>query len=275
MPAQTRAPTIPYHLGGGTARGRAIPPTTEDSHNFNVFDSTSVVADYAGKSGLLPSERSLFQAHVAPRGRVLDLGVGTGRTTPYLAGVASNYVALDYSENMIAACRRQFPGIDARVGDAADLSAFADGSFDTVVFSFNGIDYLHPGSKRRDCLVETERVLAAGGTFIFSSHNARAVVRLPDAGATRSVRTAAVSGYASLRLLRRVLPSAPFWKGSGYRADTVRRLVTYATTPGRLSSDVRDAGLVIVEMLPSDHPRSVRPWATPWYYYVCKKALGA
>ena len=37
-----------------------------------------------------------------------------------------------------------FPGLQFEAADAADLSLFADASFDAVVFSFNGIDYLAP-----------------------------------------------------------------------------------------------------------------------------------
>src|SRR5208282_1678064 len=65
------------------------------------------------------------------------------------------------------------------VADAANLSLFPDDSFDVVVFSFNGIDYVLPEQARRSCFAHVHRVLKAKGIFIFSSHNARAVVIPP------------------------------------------------------------------------------------------------
>ena len=45
---------------------------------------------------------------------------------------------------MIRACRSKFPHLRFNVADASDLSQFADASFDSVVFSFNGLDCLAP-----------------------------------------------------------------------------------------------------------------------------------
>ena len=59
-----------------------------------------------------------------------------------------------------------------RLGDAADLGGFGDGTFDVVVFSYNGIDYLHPVEKRVRCLSEVARVLGRDGVLLLSTHNA-------------------------------------------------------------------------------------------------------
>jgi SAM-dependent methyltransferase len=47
---------------------------------------------------------------------------------------------------------------------------FASGSFDFVLFSFNGIDYVNH-SDRLTILKEIRRVLRPGGWFCFSTHN--------------------------------------------------------------------------------------------------------
>jgi SAM-dependent methyltransferase len=124
---------------------------------------------------LTACEQLLFDTYLRPGMAILDLGVGGGRTTPYLSAIASRYVGVDYSEEMIRACRSKFPHLRFNVADASDLSQFADASFDSVVFSFNGLDCLAPHEKRENCLRECHRVLKAGGVYIFSSHNPRSL----------------------------------------------------------------------------------------------------
>jgi SAM-dependent methyltransferase len=103
---------------------------------------------------------------------VLDLGVGTGRTTRYLAPLASRYVCVDSSPPMVEYVRLHLPGIDIRQADARDLSAFAPGSFDFVLASCNLLDAVSHDDRLR-VLAEVRRVLRPGGIFLFSSHNRR------------------------------------------------------------------------------------------------------
>ncbi len=250
--------------------------SSEDLQNFRIFDSAAVVGGYAARAGLFPSERVLFGEFLRAGTRVLDLGVGTGRTTPDLRALASRYVALDYSPQMIAALREAFPGVEAVVADASDLSSFEDGSFDAVVFSFNGIDYLHPEAKRQRCLDEMARVLATGGVAILSSHNARAVVRRPGpAGDGETPRARArrigIAVYASVPLVVRTLPTGSFRRGHGFRLDAPRRLVTFTTVPAHMRRSAERAGLAHRRTVPAEHPRSGRSLSTPWYYYVFAK----
>jgi len=103
-------------------------------------------------------------------GHVLDIGVGTGRTTWHLHLLSHQYVAIDYTPEMVELCRASYPGVDARTGDVRDLSDFEDGSFDLVVFSCNGIDALSH-EDRAVALAEIHRVLRPGGIFFFSTLN--------------------------------------------------------------------------------------------------------
>ena len=59
---------------------------------------------------------------------VLDLGVGGG-----------DYTGLDYSEPMLAICRKKYPGQRLLPGDAREMPQFPDASFAFVFFSCNGI----------------------------------------------------------------------------------------------------------------------------------------
>ncbi|MGE4048279.1 MAG: class I SAM-dependent methyltransferase [Acetobacteraceae bacterium] len=110
--------------------------------NRSVYERPAIVAEYARAEDLTAAELRLLHRYEALiiGGHVLDLGVGAGRTTPFLASRAASYVGIDYSQNMVDACRTRFPHWHFRRGDARDLSDFATQSCDFVLFSFNGID---------------------------------------------------------------------------------------------------------------------------------------
>jgi SAM-dependent methyltransferase len=102
------------------------------------------------------------------RGRVLDIAVGGGRTTGLLSRHAASYVGIDIAEGMVELARERFPGADLRIGDARDLAGFEPGSFDLVVFSFNGIDSLDHDDRRR-AVRAMRRVVAPTGRVVFST----------------------------------------------------------------------------------------------------------
>jgi SAM-dependent methyltransferase len=140
--------------------------------NRRHYELGAVAERYATRSGLHASEAAILERHrreVAGR-RILDLGVGGGRTTPYLLDLSSNYVGVDYSPEMIDRCRERFPGAAFEVVDARDLSRFSDASFDFALFSHSGIDAVEH-EDRLKVLMEVHRVLSIEGLFVFSSHN--------------------------------------------------------------------------------------------------------
>jgi SAM-dependent methyltransferase len=137
----------------------------------DTWNRSDVVDTYAARKYITPAEVRVL-ATCWPKiagGTVLDIGVGAGRTIPYLAPFAARYVAIDYMPNMVAQAKRAHPGLDIREADARALP-FADGEFSFVLFSFNGIDYVEPHDRPR-ILAEVKRVLAPGGAFAYSTHN--------------------------------------------------------------------------------------------------------
>lgn len=145
----------------------------------SFYGSDEVVRSYSRGHVLQPPEQAILAQlgdAVLARSRVLDLGVGGGRTTPALASRCAGYVGADFAEPMVEACRQRFADLMQRgdvsfeVADARALP-FAQASFDLVLFSFNGLDLVGGGEQRRQSLRECRRVLRAGGRFIFSSQN--------------------------------------------------------------------------------------------------------
>ena len=124
------------------------------SANRQIYNAPDVALHYASLAYLSPCEKFLFQTYIEPGMAILDIGVGGGRTTPYLSSLASRYVGIDYAEEMIRACRKKFPGLDFRTVQADELDGFADASFDAVVMAFNTIDYVLPDSQRIHCVQE-------------------------------------------------------------------------------------------------------------------------
>ena len=68
---------------------------TEDD-NLVRYRTPSVVSYYAAATQLQPAERELFNKYLQPNVSILDIGVGGGRTTPYLAELSHHYVGIDY-----------------------------------------------------------------------------------------------------------------------------------------------------------------------------------
>ncbi len=69
--------------------------------------------------------------------KMLDIGVGGGRTTHFFATRVAGYTGIDYSESMIKACKERFPKEKFLVCDVRNM-----GSSGFVVHKFNSISVL-------------------------------------------------------------------------------------------------------------------------------------
>jgi len=157
-----------------------------DRINLRTMRSAEAVGHYSRSAGLQLHERAALDA-VAPLARgkaILDIGVGAGRTVPALLAISPDYLGLDYSLEMVEACRAKFPEQRFVHADARSMGTVADASVPLAVFSCNGLCMV--GHEDRLLIVrEVYRVLAPGGCFVFTTYNRNSVeatagFRLPD-----------------------------------------------------------------------------------------------
>lgn len=147
-----------------------------DDNNKKTYTARGVVQHYAQLRTLQPAEATILELlkNQLVSMKMLDIGVGGGRTTKHFSQVVAEYIGIDYSTNMIASCQKRFSGSSHppvfEVCDARDMSRFSDNSFDFILFSFNGIDYISH-SERLKVFQEIGRVGKSGGYFFFSTHN--------------------------------------------------------------------------------------------------------
>ncbi len=140
--------------------------------NKTAYARADVLAYYQNLEILFEPEKILFEK-LLPEikdSKILDLGIGGGRTTGHLLQISNDYTGVDYIAEFAKETGEKYP--DARIlcGDARNLTDFDDETFDFILFSFNGLDCVS-NEDRFKALREIYRVLKKDGIFMFSSHN--------------------------------------------------------------------------------------------------------
>lgn len=153
------------------------------SDNLDTYRAPEVVRYYEKYATLQKPEEVLLGllSEELAQMHMLDIGIGAGRTTRFFASRVGSYTGIDYSDQMVTACVRQFgekPGIRFLQADARKLEAFPENHFDLVLFSFNGIDYILP-EERKLALQQIHRVMKQGAFFCFSTHNLLSLLDFP------------------------------------------------------------------------------------------------
>lgn len=155
----------------------------ERTINEKIWNDPSVAVTYGKKQGLqIPEIMALkrIQSELGKIRTILDVGVGGGRTTEYLVGIADRYVGIDYSEEMISLCKKKFShhrNATFLYCDVRNMSIFDEETFDLVMFSYNGIDNMGAEDREKG-LLEMKRVARNNGYILFSSHNVNSIEKL-------------------------------------------------------------------------------------------------
>lgn len=230
--------------------------------SFSPDEAYSVkraVTTYRDTGRLSEAEAAcLDAARLTSESSILDVGCGAGRTT--LALLERGFlktIGIDFAPGLITAAK------EAHGGKYADhfytvniLEAernFVPASFDAVLFSFNGLDYLFPYEKRLEALSVMGRLLKPGGYLIFSTH--RPVVANREA--VRSLKA------LCLALLHRT----PY----GVVRQSFGKLLTYRGGDRRVNGELKKCGFEVVKKIYniSTLPR----WRDPFPYRVVRKII--
>ncbi|SNY04901.1 class I SAM-dependent DNA methyltransferase [Paractinoplanes atraurantiacus] len=143
-----------------------------DAGTEELRDAHDVLSEwYAEKlTGVLesmPVERAMLdlfaELTLAVGTEVADVGCGTGRLLPYLAGRGLSPRGVDLSPRMVEVARRDNPGFDYAVAELRELP-FTDASLAGVVCWFSLI-FLAPDA-RVPAFAELARVVKPGGYLV-------------------------------------------------------------------------------------------------------------
>jgi len=104
---------------------------------------------------------------VGPGGRVLELGIGTGRIAVPLAEAGLSVVGVDASQAMLDRIEVAPPAADRlRVVEGDMVDQMPDGSFDAVLIAYNTIYNLLTIERQQACFDAVAAHLAPNGVFI-------------------------------------------------------------------------------------------------------------
>lgn len=153
-----------------------IPIQARDVQSY--YRDSSVVEHYSDASnrvGLWASERKVFTALFQPEQSVLELGCGAGRISLGLYQLGyRQLLATDFAREMVErgraiaeTLRYELP---FEVADATRLP-FEDGSWQGVIFGFNGLMQIPGRERRKAAMAEAYRVVQSGGHFVFTTHD--------------------------------------------------------------------------------------------------------
>jgi SAM-dependent methyltransferase len=147
-----------------------VNPNDISKNNMATYGTSDIVLFYANLDKLKPAEQAILELlkNRLSKMRMLDIGVGAGRTTKFFAPLTNDYIGVDYSPQMVERCIQKFPEYNFKVADARKLP-FSDSYFDFTLFSNNGLDYMEYND-RLQVLKEMHRVTKEA--FVcFSTHN--------------------------------------------------------------------------------------------------------
>lgn len=150
---------------------RSIQDETEQvNRTYDFFnEETRLTHSRAARVEFLTTVRYIEQ-YVKPGMRILDIGAGAGEYSFYFAEKGYEVNALELADANVSAFRKRMrPGLPLTLlqGNALDLSAYADESFDAVLV-FGPLYHLHEEKDRRRCIEEACRVCKKEGTLFFS-----------------------------------------------------------------------------------------------------------
>ena len=155
-----------YHAGGKIAKLRVF--------SSQFYEDEIPVATLFRSFDEMPVQEQ--EALRLCRGRVLDVGAGSGCHSVELMGRGLDVVAIDISELSVEVMKER--GIDARLVNFFDKTF--DEKFDTVLMAMNGIGIVGKIERLPDFFMRVKQLLAPGGQLLLDSSDIRYVFENED-----------------------------------------------------------------------------------------------
>jgi len=258
-------------------------------NNQRVYESDDVVTFYSEQSSLQEPEATILNEfrNRLPQMRMLDIGVGAGRTTIHFAVLTKEYLGIDYSNKMINACLEKFQNYPQKISfltaDARTMKLFKDNSFDFVLFSFNGIDYMEH-EERLNTMHEIRRIIKAGGYFCFSTHNLNFLLKKCSIQLSKHPTILELRIFQLLQM--RLLNKKEAWKAIRNSTRNAKhtmvndgalefRLKTYYITPFEQLKQLSELGYSNTKMYSLTNGREIKNPNTSkdhWIYYLSQNS---
>jgi ubiquinone/menaquinone biosynthesis C-methylase UbiE len=249
--------------------------------NIDTYNSSSVINWYDNLGDLTCVEKHILERNqsLIKNAKLLDIGIGGGRTTNYLYSRCLSYTGIDYSQGFVNLTKNKFPALDIRCLDARNLSVFSDNSFDFINFSFNGIDYVNL-IDRETIISEIYRVLKPNGIFFFSTHNMN-----HESFNTRAWQNPHTNFFINLKTF---LKLAPFEfihqlqkRKELYTSDFAiindsahnYKLLTFYTTPSFLLKQLSNIKFNKIQFFSKSGMQSKEDQLDDWIFCTCEKSI--
>ena len=137
---------------------------------YEIFNEDSRLnRSQAARVEFITTSRAIEDA-LFPGVRILDIGAGAGEYSLYFAQQGYDVTAIELSPANIAAFQKKISQehpVRLLQGNALDLSAFADGSFD-VVLLMGPLYHLKEAADRDRAISEAKRVCTKEGAIFFA-----------------------------------------------------------------------------------------------------------
>lgn len=251
--------------------------------NLKAYASKDTVRKYSQDLELQEPERRILSLlrSTLPQMGMLDIGVGAGRTSVHFAPLVQHYVGIDYASQMISASRSALISLERKpILQVSDVRAlpFRANSFDLILFSYNGIDYMSREDRLR-ALEEVNRVGKKNSYFIFSSHNLNSTQHLFSLHLTGAFFHRELVRWLLLRALNFSFLSKNKNLDFAVINDGANRfrLRTYYVRPLFQLTELADLDFSVFHLyglqagrdLTTSELTGTSP-TDPWIYYVCK-----
>lgn len=137
---------------------------------YNIFNEDTRLNQSKSSSIEFLITTNFIDKYLAPNSKILDIGAGTGVYSIYYAEQGYSVTAVEPVKKNLDCLKSKITNdmdVEAMLGNALDLSAFADNSFD-VVLCLGPLYHLKNDEEKIKCIKETHRVCKNGGKILYA-----------------------------------------------------------------------------------------------------------